>query len=125
MIGRANFGFVSKYKKGATAPTGETEFQFQAGNFTFHSDAYQWLVVAGCKAQYKGTGTVNGVAGYGFLLTAVDGDSCSSKTTDKFRIKAWLLSTGAIVYDNRMGSPDDLDSASPMGIAGGQIVIHK
>ena len=57
LTGKANFGFVSKYKKGASVPEGETEFQFQAGNLNFHSDSYQWLVVAGdSKAQYKGTG---------------------------------------------------------------------
>ena len=43
-------------------PTGETEFNFQVGNFNFHCDSYSWLVVSGCKAQYKGTGTVNGVS---------------------------------------------------------------
>ena len=26
----------------------------------FHSTAYTWLVVSGYKAQYKGTGTING-----------------------------------------------------------------
>ena len=56
LAGRANFGFVSKYKKGAAAPEGQTEFQFQAGNLNFHSEAYEWLVVSGAKAQYKGTG---------------------------------------------------------------------
>ncbi|HWI50777.1 MAG TPA: PKD domain-containing protein, partial [Symbiobacteriaceae bacterium] len=30
--GRANFGFVAKYKKGATVPDGQTEFQFKAGS---------------------------------------------------------------------------------------------
>jgi hypothetical protein len=38
--GRANFGFVSKYKKGSNVPEGQTEFQFQAGNLNFHSSAY-------------------------------------------------------------------------------------
>jgi hypothetical protein len=126
LTGKANFGFVSKYKKGATVPTGETEFQFQAGSFNFHSDAYQWLVISGsCKAQYKGTGSVNGVAGYGFLLTATDGDACSTKTSDKFRIKVWKLSDSSVVYDNKMGTSTDIDAADPQAIAGGQIVIHK
>ena len=70
LTGRANFGFVSKYKKGASTPEGQTEFQFKAGDLNFHSEAYQWLVVAGAKAQYKGTGKINGTSGYGFLLTA-------------------------------------------------------
>src|SRR4029079_12913473 len=73
--GKANFGFNSQYKKSTTTPTGETEFQFQAGGLNFHSESYDWLVVSGWKAQYKGTGTINGVSGYSFLLTAYDGDA--------------------------------------------------
>jgi hypothetical protein len=30
LMGRANFGFVSRYKKGASEPTGQTEFVFRA-----------------------------------------------------------------------------------------------
>ena len=43
-------------------PTGNTEFQFQAGNLNFTRPAYEWLVVNqnGTNAQFKGTGTVNG-----------------------------------------------------------------
>ncbi|MEW6570999.1 MAG: hypothetical protein AB1390_07470 [Nitrospirota bacterium] len=54
LTGRGTFGFVSKYKRGATVPTGVTEFQFKVANLNFHSDTYQWLVVSGPKAQYKG-----------------------------------------------------------------------
>ena len=63
--GKANFGFVSKYKKGSNTPDGQTEFQFQAGDINFHSSAYDIgsLVVSGYKAQYKGTGEINGVPG--------------------------------------------------------------
>jgi len=126
--GKANFGFVSKYKKGATVPTGETEFQFQAGNLNFHSTSYQWLVVSGCKAQYKGDGTVNGAIGYSFLLTAYDaqagpGGKCSSLPVgvDGFRIKITDASS-SVVYDNKMGALDDVD---PQATSGGSIVVHK
>lgn len=72
--GRASFGFVAKYKKGAAEPDGETEFMFQARNLWFHSTSYDWLVVSGQdRAQFKGTGSVNGQDGYRFLLTAHDG----------------------------------------------------
>jgi hypothetical protein len=123
--GRANFGFNSQYKKGATVPTGQTEFQLHFASFNFHSDAYQWLVVSGHKAQYKGTGKVNGVPGYGFLLTAYDGNVSGGGGVDKFRIKIWTLSDGAVVYDTKMGTSDDIDQANPLAIAGGSIVIHK
>ena len=70
LTGRANFGFVSRYKKGATVPTGTTEFQFKVADFNFHSETYQWLVVAGADAKYKGSGTINGEGDYKFMLTA-------------------------------------------------------
>jgi hypothetical protein len=50
---RASFGFVSKYQKGRTVPTGETQFQFEVAGFRFHSVSYEWLVVSSAKAQYK------------------------------------------------------------------------
>ncbi len=115
--GRASFGFVSKYKKGATAPTGSTEFQFQAGGLNFHSEDYQWLVVAGTKAQYKGTGTVNGVGGYSFMLTATDG------SPDRLRMKIWRTSDSTVVYDNQLGGGDTANPTT--ALSGGQIVIHK
>jgi hypothetical protein len=43
---------------------------------------------------------------------------------DKFRIKIWLVSSGATVYDNAPSS-DDIDSSSQMALTSGSIVIHK
>ncbi len=124
--GRANFGFNSQYKKGAQVPTGETEFNFQVGNFNFHSDAYNWLVVSGWKAQYRGTGSVNGVSGYDFTLTAYDGDISGGGNIDKFRIRITRTNGGNVVFDNRITNGNtDIDTADPQAIAGGSIVIHK
>ena len=125
LTGKASFGFVSKYQKGAKTPTGNTEFQFHVAKFNFSSTSYQWLVVSGAKAQYKGTGTVNGQPGYGFLLTATDGQLPGGGGVDKFRIKIWDVSTGQVVYDNVRGASDDIDNADPQAIAGGSIVIHS
>jgi PKD repeat protein len=122
MTGKANFGFVSKYQKGATVPTGETEFQFKAGNLNFHSTVYDWLVIAGAKAQYKGSGTINGSGTYGFLLTANDGQAMGGGSVDRFRIKIWDKTTGKAVYDNQMGAADDAVATTALG--GGSIVIH-
>lgn len=117
MSGKANFGFVSQYKKGATVPTGNTEFQFHAGGLNFSSTSYEWLVVAGTKAQYRGNGTINGAGDYGFLLTAIDG------SPDRFRIKIHDRSTGSTVYDNQVNQPEDSDSTTAIG--GGAIVVRK
>ncbi len=124
LAGRANFGFVSKYQKGATIPTGETEFQFKVGSLNFHSVAYDYLVIAGARAQYKGTGTINGAGDFGFLLTAVDGQITGGEGVDKFRIKIWDRTTDTVIYDNAAGS-DDLSASPTQTISGGSIVIHK
>jgi Calx-beta domain len=123
LIGKANFGFVAKYQKGATMPTGETEFQFHAANLDFHSVSYEWLVVAGARAQYKGAGIIKGMNGvFGFMLTAIDGQVNGGGGIDKFRIKIWGAG-GVIVYDNQLGLSDDGDPTTILG--GGSIVLHK
>jgi PKD repeat protein len=123
LTGRANFGFVSMYHPGASVPTGQTEFHFEVGGLNFHSTDYQWLVVAGPLAQYKGTGTINGAGSYKFLLTARDGQASGGGGTDKFRIKIW--SADAVIYDNVLGTSDDIDGANPQAIEGGSIVVQK
>lgn len=121
LTGRANFGFVSKYKKGNATPTGNTEFQFQAGNLNFSATAFQWLVVAGARAQFKGTGTINGTGSYSFILTAIDGALPGGGGSDKFRIK--ITGPGGLVYDNLLNAPDTADPTTEL--RGGSIVIHK
>jgi sugar lactone lactonase YvrE len=122
LTGKANFGFNSKYKKGANVPTGNTEFNFKVANLNFHSDNYDWLVVAGAKAQYQGTGTINGQGQYKFKLTAIDGQVNGGGGTDKFRIKIWNDGSG-IVYDNNKGAVDNADPT--IIIQEGSIIIHK
>ncbi len=123
LTGKATFGFVAKYQKGANVPTGQTEFQFHVANFNFHSESYDWLVVAGAKAQYKGIGTINGSGEYFFMLSAIDGQLSGGGGVDKFRIKIWDKKTGNIIYDNQMGKDENGDFATE--IQGGSIVIHK
>src|SRR5205814_1568018 len=100
---------------------GNTEFQFQAAGLSFQATSYEWLVVAGTKAQYKGVGTINGSGSYGFMLTAIDGDADGSKKPDTFRMKIWVISTSAPVYDNQLGTSDTGDPTT--SLAGGSIVI--
>jgi len=117
LTGKANFGFVSKYKKGATAPTGQTEFQFQTASLNFHSDSYEWLVVTGANfAKFKGDGTINGENdangnAYKFMIWAGD------DTPDTFRIKIWS-------EDDEGNETDVYDNGFDQEISGGQIVIH-
>ena len=112
LSGKANFGFVSKYMKGADVPAGNTEFQFKAGNLNFHSSSYEWLVVTGSDyARFKGTGTINGEGEYKFMVWAGDNEP------DTFRIKIWeeVEDVETVVYDN----------GTDQEIGGGNIVVHR
>lgn len=122
--GMAIFGFVAEYKKGATMPTGQTAFRFHAGDLNFHSSNYQWLVVAGKRATFKGEGTINGEGTYGFMLTGIDGDLKGGDGNDRFRIKIWESISGVIVYDNQAGAVDDAD-LDDSTIVHGNIVVHN
>jgi hypothetical protein len=102
---------------------GDTEFQFQAGGLHFQSSSYQWLVVTGSRAQYKGVGTINGLGDYGFLITAIDGALIGNGAPDRLRIKIVNRATSAVVYDNQMGQIEDSDAATV--IAGGSNVLKK
>lgn len=121
LTGRGTFGFVSKYQKGATAPTGNTEFQFHTAGLSFKSTSYQWLVIAGAKAQYKGDGTINGVSGYSFLIFATDGQASGGGGVDKFRIKITDVGDN-IIYDNQPGAGEADGATAALG--GGNIIIH-
>lgn len=124
LTGKANFGFVSKYKKGATIPTGNTQFVFHVADLNFHSTKYDWLVIAGAKAMFKGSGTINNAGDYGFMLSAIDGQVSGGGGVDKFRIKIWEKADGdVVVYDNQTGAEENADPTTEIG--GGSIVIHK
>ncbi|NJB84422.1 hypothetical protein GGR26_000167 [Lewinella marina] len=120
--GKANFGFVAKYKKGQSVPDGNTTFHLNAADFKFKSTDYQWLTIAGPNAKFKGSGQVNGAGDYGFMLTGVDGDVNGGGGEDKFRIKIWDKATSQVVYDNQMGADDTGYATTVLG--GGSIVIH-
>ncbi|MFC2062568.1 PKD domain-containing protein [Chloroflexota bacterium] len=121
LAGKANFGFVSKYKKDERVPTGNTEFQFKAGDLNFHSSSYEWLVVIGKDyARFKGEGTINNEVDdngepYKFMLWAGDGDP------DTFRIRIWTedeAGNETTIYDN------GYENGMKQPIGGGSIVVH-
>jgi hypothetical protein len=77
---------------------------------SFRSDSYEWLVVAGGVAQYKGQGTINGEGEYEFMLWAADG------APDVLRVEIWQEVDGIelVVYDS-----------APQPLERGNIIIQK
>lgn len=121
LTGKASFRFTLKYQKGATAPSGQAQFQFKGANLNFQSQTYQWMVISGAWVQFKGTGVINGAGDYAFLITAVDGQ-VSGGGADRFRIKIWDRVTGAVVYDCQPGAVQTGEPST--AIDSGSIVIH-
>ncbi len=127
VTGKANFGFNSKYKKGQSIPSGSTTFRFAAGGLEFDATVYEWMIITGARARYKGEGTVEGMPGlYKFQVTALDADVSGSDdfTEDGFRIKIWQQGSG-VIYDNGRGVDDTTGNGGTTSLGGGQIKVHK
>jgi len=75
-VSPANFGFVVKYKPGATTPDGQLEFHYQHGDFNLHSSGIDWMVLVNNNwAKFHGLATIKGWEGlYPFHVDARDGD---------------------------------------------------
>ncbi|MFF8974510.1 family 43 glycosylhydrolase [Streptomyces sp. NPDC014995] len=97
LTGKAVFSFAAQYGAGATTPAGQATFDFGPARLKFRSTGSDWLVVTGSRAVLQGSGTVNGVSGYAFRVTATD-------APDTFRIRIWKKSTADVVYDNGIGA---------------------
>jgi uncharacterized protein len=110
--GKAQFAFVSKYQKNAAKPKGNVIFTFNAGNVNFRSTSIEYLVVnsAGTQAIFKGSGVLNEVGNYKYMVWAGDGNP------DTFRIKIWTEKhkIETVIYDNGFAQP----------VGGGSIQIH-
>jgi hypothetical protein len=117
-------GFNSKYKKDGSLES-ETEFELTGIKFHFHSNNAAWLIVNGYKAEYQGTGTVEGSNHlYGFTVTVIDGQAIGGGGTDKIRLSIWDITNGnTFVYDTQPGSPVTADPSNP--IVNGNLMIHK
>lgn len=129
VAGRATFGFVARHNNGhAGAPNGHVELKLGAAPLSFRSDNFESLFVAGARAGLKGTGVVNGSAGYEFIATAIDGANIAGGASDRFRIRIWrydpVLEQNVVVYDNQLdpATVGTLNEGTPT--AGGNIAIH-
>ena len=94
--------------------------EFKLGKLDFKTVDYDSEAVSGSETQFRGTGTVNGKAGFNFTLTIIDGQSGAS---DKVRVKIWNEQTGDTVFDSDLGTEGTVEpatSAKPAGSGGVQ-----
>ncbi|HET7450514.1 MAG TPA: PKD domain-containing protein, partial [Gaiellaceae bacterium] len=126
---RAEFAFRASFRNGrAAAPEGAVTFRVQpaqrtvsaSGALEFRSTSIEMLVVSGRRVQLWGTGAVNGVSGYAFRITAVDGGAGGA--ADAVRVEIWDRERTR-VYDSQWDAPGDAAPATP--VEGGQISILR
>ena len=112
LTGKANFGFVSKYQKGANVPTGNTEFQFKEANLNFKSTNYEWLVVQAPRPSTRAPARSTAPA----TTASCSPPSSNARRRGQVPDQDLEQAMGAIVYDNK----------SDQAIAGGSAtVVHK
>ncbi|MEU4425542.1 PKD domain-containing protein [Actinoplanes sp. NPDC024001] len=125
--GRLMVNLNPKYKPGESGPApggGKVTARLKGIDFELDATALDWLVVTpDDRVAVKGTGRVNGAAGYGFVAYGYD-------TPDRLRLVVWPLSSGehpgsTTVYDNRASADYDLDLADPQPIGGGSVQAHR
>jgi len=115
----ANFGFVVKYKQGATTPDGQLEFQYHQGNFDLHSSGMDWLVVTNNNwAKFQGLATIKDMEGlFPFRVDAWDSEHGGSGQPDRFIIKIYSPGTDPDLADPIYKTSGDLQ--------GGNVIIHS
>lgn len=134
--GDMNFHLTARYYNPNT-PTGAARAYLANTNLRYDiaANGLEWLVVTpDGKVAAKGTGTINGQPGYGFVFYGYDGCTASQTTQcqpggDRFRIVLWPLASGTypqddIVYDNRTEAGYDIDVADPQSLTSGEVRIH-
>lgn len=122
----ARFTFNPSYQphdEGPVATGGRVAVE--TAGFRLESTSFDWLVATpDGRAAVKGTASLDGTAGYGFVLYAYD-------DPDALRLVVWSLTEGPIpegaelVYDTRPGAPLDLDLAEPQAITQGSVQVHQ
>ncbi|HYC94029.1 MAG TPA: DNA/RNA non-specific endonuclease [Thermoanaerobaculia bacterium] len=103
--GKGTLAVSAKYQKDGSI-NGNVKFDVAGSGFT--ASTYEWLVVSGTTATVKGTGTVDGVAGYAYLVTVNDANP------DTFGIRIWNPATNAVLFD----------TTTPQPLGGGSLTIH-
>ncbi len=92
-------GGTVEFAFNAGSPAGRTWIHFAGGDLDFRSTSHSAPLILGNTATYQGTGTINGVGSYRFLVTAIDGP-------DRLAVRIWNARTGRTVFNlPALGAP--------------------
>jgi hypothetical protein len=117
---KAHFTFDAAFQ--GTVPNGMATFWIPGAEMSFESTAIEMLVVSGDRAQFWGTGTLNGAPAR-FRITAVDGRATGHDgAADAIRVELWDASGATLLYDTQPGAAQDAPVTT--SIEGGNIRIR-
>jgi len=116
LTSQVKFGVSAKYNNNGQL-VGDVSMNFNDGTLTFVSTHVTWLTTSNGVATLRGTGTVNGTAGYAILVTGLSGQHGGDRTI-RFQIKD---PNGNVIYDTQPNAPDD---ATPTTTVGGQVIVR-
>jgi probable HAF family extracellular repeat protein len=119
---KAHFTFDASYPSGGTVPNGAVRLWIPGGEMNFQSSSIERLVVSGNRAQFWGTGTLNGTPAR-FRITAVDGNPHHDGLGDMIRVELWDASGATVLYDSQPGATPDAPVTT--AIDGGNIQIRR
>lgn len=115
-----SFSIAAEYDHDTGLLTGSTTIDLiDVGTLT--STDYDWLVIDGNRAAYAGTGTVDGVSGFGFWVSVKDGGTPGTKG-DRIRVKVWDQDRD-LVYDSQPG--DGITASPTEPLTAGNLIVHK
>ena len=117
---KAHFTFDAAFQ--GTVPNGTATFWIPGAEMSFESTAIEMLVVSGDRAQFWGTGMLNGAPAR-FRITATAGQANGHNgTPDAIRVELWDASGATVLYDTQPGAAQD--APVTMSIDGGNIRIR-
>jgi PKD repeat protein len=119
---KAHFTFDASFPSGRTLPNGAVRLWIPGGEMNFEGSAVELLVVSGNRAQFWGTGTLNGAPAR-FRITAVDGNATHDRLGDAIRVELWDGSGATLLYDSQPGATQDAPVTTPIG--GGNIQVRR
>jgi hypothetical protein len=83
---RVGFAFAAVYRRNATTPIGLFDVLSVDSHVLFNATSFDWLAVAGRRAEMLGHGNLNSQTGWSFRAVAVDG---TPGTADRIEISIW------------------------------------
>ena len=122
--GKAMFSFAARCSAVKNVPIGAVQFTMNPARLRFTSTRCSMLAVAGDRAQLKGQGTINGQGNFTFTLTALE-QKMGRGHSDLLRVKICDDATGAVVYDNQAGTPDNATLGNATIIRGNIMVRNR